>query len=244
LVVRFKIVTIRYEFDKFGDCVMSIIVHIKQIASRLPALAVTATVAALTMGATDAHAANEDTIAASTASAAEVETMGAGAKGPLSSVLSHMFDGEGGEAGLGLSRADDKGVLRVPVLTGPQLRTALVGNTIRYEWYALHFEPTGEATGWSSPWVESDMSKCPTEGGSDYYRDSGKCFAQIKRTISSEWTIKGNEICMPDLAIATEQTVCRSVALILNNVVFLDKGQMVGKGATLSKGSDLAPPAE
>jgi hypothetical protein len=223
---------------------MSIITHIKTISSRLPALAVAANVAALTSGASPAQAANEGAMDASSAADTDVQTMGVGAKGPLSAVLSHMFDGEGGEAGLGLSRADDKGVLRVPVLTGPQLRTALVGNTIRYDWYALHFEPTGEATGWSSPWVESDMSKCPDEGGEGYYRDNGKCVAQIKLTISSQWTIKGNEICMPDLAIAGEQTVCRSVALILNNVVFLDKGQMVGKGATLSQGSDLAPPAK
>jgi hypothetical protein len=161
--------------------------------------------------------------------------------GNFTAALEKMFMGEGGEGGLGYrSHAN---ALELPLLTEAQLRYAVTGNTIRKNFiYAIHLDPSGAAMGWFRDWEKVSVEMCSTHTRKDgYYSDAvGDCHKEKVTPVSGKWQVKGNRICLPDVAERDGRDGCFRMAFFMNSVVLLDnKGKIQGEEMYIAKGQEL-----
>ena len=156
--------------------------------------------------------------------------------------LEKMFDGEGGEGGLGYKVAGNK--VTAPILSAAQLEKAIPGNTLRKNFhYALHLAADGAVSGWTREWDEVDRGLCKSYGYNDgLNRDpSGACWKDRATKISGRWTLKQNRVCLPDVFKGKgDSNGCYRMVIFMNNIVLLgDDNVIVGKEMFLVKGEVL-----
>lgn len=160
--------------------------------------------------------------------------------GTIEKQIEKMFEGEGGEGGLGMTKMVP-GVL-VPALRDDQLTKVLSGNTVRSNnRFAIYFSPNGSVDGWVVKYKPADGAACAAKKPAHFVDDDGTCLGGFEVPITGRWQVKDNMICMPGLFHGAREPVtketCHYMTLILNGVVFFtDKGDLVGKSWDLAKG--------
>jgi hypothetical protein len=165
--------------------------------------------------------------------------------GTVEEAVSKIFDGEGGEGGIGMSRM--RPALVIPSLATDQITKAFAGNTLRHDGrFAIHFRPNGSVVGWSTEYLPAAASACPTPKGAGYMVMDGKCWKQREFDVSSRWEAKDGKLCMPGiLEDPILPQYCYHAALVLNHVaLFNSDGEFTGKGWTLAKGDVRARRAD
>lgn len=165
------------------------------------------------------------------------------AGGTLAHALEKIFEGEGGEGGLGFTRMQR--AFSVPALTPSQLRQAFEGNTLSQKRrFAAHLQPDGTVEGWYNIDRAVAFERCPSpdvSGDNFYFHSDGKrCMQRSFQPFqNAKWSIKADQLCLPDVVDGkTGGTECYYAALVLNNVVlFGEDGKMRGKGRDLAAGN-------
>lgn len=158
---------------------------------------------------------------------------------PFSKALTKMLGGEGGEGGIGFTRAGP--AFEAPALDDSQLRAALPGNTIRKDLaVAFYFAPDGTVEGWKRDWSRADASKCPTPHGDNYDVDDGVCWTAITHVIKGRYRIDHGRVCMPSYSGKPEDgTHCYYVGFVTSYVLIGDGTKLYGSGKSLVHGKHL-----
>lgn len=158
--------------------------------------------------------------------------------GTIEHALEKIFDGEGGEGGLGMTRLTRS--FSVPALRTDQVAKVARGNTVRANrQFAVYLAEDGTATGWVNKWKPVANTECATKrDGFRIDEDNGQCLERYEVAVNGKWRAQDDQLCMPGIF---EKTVplekCYSMALVLNNVVFFDdQGRLISKGWNLAKG--------
>ncbi|WP_332767735.1 hypothetical protein [Phenylobacterium sp.] len=162
--------------------------------------------------------------------------------GTIEHALEKMFDGEGGEGGLGMTDLAD-GRFSVPALKNDQIVKAVGGNTIRSgDRFALHFSTDGRVEGWTLKWTPAPASACAEPRAKGYALDDGQCIASTEIPVRGAWSARGDKLCMPgvfaspfDIKIPASR--CYSLALAINSVLAFDEaGKLVRRPMSLVRG--------
>lgn len=158
---------------------------------------------------------------------------------PFAKALEKHLAGEGGEGGIGFSASGPE--FKIPALDDAQLRLALPGNTVRKDQaVAIYFNPNGTVQGWKRDWAKAEMSFCPTPLGEDYEIEHGICYTAIVNQIVGNYTIKGNQVCMPAYSGKTaDGQACYNFAFVTKYVMIGDGQRTYGSGKELVKGKIL-----
>lgn len=160
--------------------------------------------------------------------------------GTIEHALEKIFDGEGGEGGIGMTKLMPS--FTVPALRSDQLRKAISGNTVRSNnRFAIYFRPNGKAEGWVVKYRPAAASECKPGRSGHFVDDSGTCLVGYDVKIDGAWRLSNDQICMPGIFHGAQtpptQESCHYMALLLNNVVFFNtQGDMLAKGWNLAKG--------
>ncbi len=165
--------------------------------------------------------------------------------GSVAHALEKIFEGEGGEGGLGFTKLRPS--FTVPALTDNQLRQVFTGNTLaQRNSLSVHFGADGKLEGWRGSYNEVDLKKCPEQDADDgLWLKDGRCLQRGKeQTVDgASWSVDDGRLCVPDLEGLPGGPTCYYAALVLNNVVlFTEEGRMIGKGKDLLQGKQLAAP--
>ena len=160
--------------------------------------------------------------------------------GSFATALEKVFDGEGGEGGLGLVKG--KSSVTVPALNDSQITRLVAGNTLRSEYhFAAYFEQGGSIEGWSTKWTEHPASDCKPAD-----LDDGKCWKSVTKQLpAAKWTVRNGTLCTePAVPSLTGDGSCASVFLVLDRVVLYDKdNKIVGKGNDAYEGREIGETA-
>ena len=160
--------------------------------------------------------------------------------GTIEHQMEKIFEGEGGEAGLGMTKLVPS--FSVPALRSDQLAKVLSGNTVRSNnRFAIYFAPGGSAEGWVIKYRPTAMADCTSKKPAHFVDDAGTCLGGYEVKINSQWRIQNDQICMPGLfhgaQVPPTRETCHYMALVLNSVLFFtSNGDMLGKGWNLAKG--------
>ena len=160
--------------------------------------------------------------------------------GRIEHQVEKMFEGEGGEGGLGMTKMVPS--VTVPALRGDQLTKVLTGNTVRSNnRFAVYFAPDGRADGWVIKYKPAAAAACAAKKPVHFIDDDGTCLGGFEVPIAGRWRVRGDTVCMPGLfhgsRILPKPETCHYMALILNSVVFFtEDGHMLAKGWDLAKG--------
>lgn len=168
------------------------------------------------------------------------------AGGTLAHALDKIFEGEGGEGGLGFTSM--RRSFSVPALTGSQLQQVFAGNTLgQHRWLSMYLQPDGTASGWHGYFKEIERSRCPQQDtdGDGLHLDANRCmqltFANYQ---GAKWSVQDDKLCIPNIEGKSGNS-CYYAALVLNNVALFDEsGKMIGKGKDLAKGNRVSQPPE
>lgn len=162
--------------------------------------------------------------------------------GALEHALEKMFDGEGGEDGIGMTDLID-GRISVPALKDDQIVKAVGGNTIRSgNRLAVHLRSDGQVEGWTLKWRPAPASACAEPRAKGYVVDDGQCIASTNVPVTGHWSAQGDKLCLPgvfaspfDFAMPARR--CYPVALVINSVLVFDEaGKLVRRPMSLMKG--------
>jgi hypothetical protein len=162
--------------------------------------------------------------------------------GTLDHAIEKMFDGEGGEGGIGMSRLTDQ--VSFPALREDQIKVVASGNTIRSgNRFAVYLRPDGKVEGWSKRWtrVAADACKPNLKPGHTIDED-GACLSGREEAVSGVWAVRDGRLCLPSVFedptdTAMEPERCYGLALVVNNVLPFDKdGKLVRRPMDLAKG--------
>ncbi len=158
--------------------------------------------------------------------------------GTIEHALEKIFDGEGGEGGIGMTRLTRS--FSIPALRNDQIAKVASGNTVRAnKRFAVFMSPTGAATGWAVKWKPAAAPQCASKrAGFRIDEENGQCLEGYEVAIAGKWRAADDKLCMPGIfeTKVTAET-CYSMALVLNNVVFFDDdGRVMSKGWDLAKG--------
>lgn len=160
--------------------------------------------------------------------------------GTIEKQMEKMFEGEGGEGGLGMTKMVPSVV--VPALRGDQLTKVLSGNTVRSNnRFAVYFSPDGSANGWVIKYKPADSAACAAKKPVHFVDDDGTCLGGFEVPIAGRWEVRGDMICMPGLfhgsRVLPRKETCHYMTLVLNSVLFFTgNGDMLAKGWDLAKG--------
>jgi hypothetical protein len=161
-------------------------------------------------------------------------------------LLRGVFNGEGGQDGLGISPLRKSGTgwaFSVPALTGGQVKQAVAGNSLRSEnHFAVYFSPDGQFRGWALSWAQGPKDDCTSRKDPNRVLMEGQCWIGADTNLSGSWTIKDDTLCLnPSPRPVTDGKQCVRAAIVLNSVLFFGSdGKMVRKGSDLRKGLQLA----
>lgn len=167
--------------------------------------------------------------------------------GTFEHALEKMFDGEGGEEGVGMTDLSG-GRFSVPALTDAQIALAVGGNTIRSaNRLAVHLKPDGQVEGWTLKWTKTQLANCAGPRAEGYAMHDGECIASTRVSVAGPWSASGDKLCLPgvfaspfDFAVPARR--CYSVALAINSIlVFDERGKLVRRPMSLMRGDVRGP---
>ena len=171
-------------------------------------------------------------------------------QGDLNQAVQLIFAGKGGYGGIGLGKMWPR--LSIPALSGEQIRTALVGNTIsNAEALGAYFNPEGSIEAWFVNWMAPPgKSKCPVKEirGDAWRLLDGACRAKEIVPVRGAWRVDDNQMCVElawdtsasgNIQAGTEKE-CWYVALVLDQIAFFhDSGAITSNGKRLLRGRAL-----
>ncbi|MBL8268647.1 hypothetical protein [Steroidobacter sp.] len=171
--------------------------------------------------------------------AANVAAQPATSPEEFAKALEKLMAGEGGEGGSGGTY--DNGKLVIHPWNGPQIQTALSGNSFRRgEDIAIDFKADGTFTGVEHPWVKADAAVCEQAGNAPGYEvHEGQCKQRTEVKFNDgRWTVRGGQLCTtPALPQAAESLECTQVFVAIDRIaLFSPDGAMLSKGIELKKG--------
>lgn len=162
--------------------------------------------------------------------------------GGFDKALEKVLAGEGGEGGRGLTKM-------LPSVTSPalhdfQIKKAVTNNTLYSAGAsALHYDPSGQLTGWVGSWALISPQECPTKPGpaETYFQGAKGCYKLTKHDATGTWNIKDDQLCRSYTANGKTTTGCSYVALLLETFALFDgeTGVMSGKGFKLLAGKQI-----
>lgn len=172
--------------------------------------------------------------------AANVSAQSSTSPEEFAKALEKLMAGEGGEGGSGGTYQNGK--LVISPWTGPQIQTALSGNSFRRgEDIAIDFNADGTFTGVEHPWLNKDASVCEQAGSAAGYEvHEGQCKQRTEvRFDDGRWTVKDGQLCTtPALPQAAENLECTQVFVAIDRIaLFSPDGAMLSKGIELKKGA-------
>lgn len=158
---------------------------------------------------------------------------------PFSRALQKILDGEGGEGGIGYTKAG--AVFEIPSLNDDQLKQALPGRTIRKDQaVAIYFGPDGQVDGWKRDWSKASADQCPTPLGDNHEIEDGQCWTSAVNPIKGPYTIKNGSVCMPAYSgKAADGQGCYYIAFVSKHVMIADGKRTYGSGKDLVDGKNL-----
>lgn len=187
-------------------------------------------------------------LATAAVDASAMETVrGTYPNGTLEHALDKMFDGEGGESGIGMSDLKN-GAITVPSLRGAQITRTVSGNTVRSgNRFAAYFAPDGKMQGWILKWSPAAAESCASLPNPGFARgEDGACIKSRELAVEGAWKVEGDKLCAPGIFdspfepdVAPKR--CYSLALVINNILAFDKsGKLARRPLELAKGDNRA----
>lgn len=159
--------------------------------------------------------------------------------GDFNSALNLILMGEGGEAGIGLSKMWP--TVSAPALTAQQIKKLVAGNTLSVpQHYSMQFNADGSLGGYMIELAKaSDPKACPKQEviGDQYLMHDGACHTRVSKAWKGSWRIEEHQLCVDLRWSSDARKDCWHVAILLDRIALFDtNGAMFGKGNILKKG--------
>lgn len=161
--------------------------------------------------------------------------------GDFNRALELMFEGEGGEGGIGMFRMWP--VASAPALTSEQITQTVTGNSLVVPYHhTMQFNADGTVGGYTLRYDEAPLRRCPSSEvlGDNYLRDEGTCFTRTPLAYSGTWRVDDHQLCVNIAWDGGTLNDCYYVVFMLDSVgLYKSDGRLYAKGHKLRRGAAL-----